>query len=96
MWYIHVMEYYSVIRMNKMLFAATSNGPRNDCIKWNKSDRERQIPYDIIYMWNPKHYTNKLVYETNRLTDLESKLYHRGKGMGKDKISSLGLSGTNY
>ena len=25
--------------------------------KWNKSDRERQILYDIFYMWNLKNTT---------------------------------------
>ena len=30
-----------------------------------KSKRERQIPYDITYMWNlKKNYTNKLIYKT--------------------------------
>ena len=24
--------------------------------KWNKSNREIQIPYDITYIWNPKKY----------------------------------------
>ena len=27
--------------------------------KWNKSERERQIPYDVAYMWNLKHGTNE-------------------------------------
>ena len=27
--------------------------------KWNKSDRERQIPYDFTYWWNLKNKTNK-------------------------------------
>ena len=26
--------------------------------KWNKSDRQRQILYDITYMWNLKNKTN--------------------------------------
>ena len=26
--------------------------------KWNKSDRERQILYDLPYMWNLKNTTN--------------------------------------
>ena len=26
--------------------------------KWNMSDREKQIVYDIIYMWNLKNTTN--------------------------------------
>ena len=29
-----------------------------------KSDRERQISYDITYMWNLKYDTNELIYET--------------------------------
>ena len=28
------------------------DGPRDDHIKWSKSVRERQIYYDIAYMWN--------------------------------------------
>ena len=51
-----------------MLFAAISDGPRDYHIKWSKSDRERQIPYDIIYKWNLKHDTNEFVYETDSET----------------------------
>ena len=29
--------------------------------KWNKSDRERNIPYDFTYMWNLKK--KKLINE---------------------------------
>ena len=30
-----------------------------------KSDRERQIPHDIIYMWNlKKKNTNEIIYKT--------------------------------
>ena len=32
--------------------------------KWSKSDRERQIPYDITFMWNLKYDTNEPIYET--------------------------------
>ena len=31
-----------------------------------KSERERQIPYDIIYMWNLKYDTNEPIYETEK------------------------------
>ena len=34
------------------------NGTRDSHTKWNKSERERQIPYDITYIWN-------LIYGTN-------------------------------
>ena len=32
--------------------------------KWSKSERERQIPYDVTYMWNLKYDTNELIYKT--------------------------------
>ena len=30
----------------------------------SKLERERQIPYDVSYMWNLKYSTNELIYET--------------------------------
>ena len=30
--------------------------------KRSKSERERQIPYDITYMWNLKYGTNETIY----------------------------------
>ena len=40
------------------------NGPRGCHTKWNKSERERQTPYDIIHTWNLKIDTNELIYKT--------------------------------
>ena len=40
------------------------DGPRNYHTKWSKSDRKRQVPYDITYMWNLNYDTNELTYET--------------------------------
>ena len=40
------------------------DGPRDYHTKWSKSDSERQIPYDITYMWNLKYDTNELIYKT--------------------------------
>ena len=30
------------------------------------AERERQLPYDITYMWNLKYDTNGHIYETDR------------------------------
>ena len=50
------MEYYSAIKKNEMLaFTATRMDLKS--IMLNKSDRERQILYDITYMWNIKNTT---------------------------------------
>ena len=40
------------------------DGPRDYHTKWSKADRERQIPYDITYMWNLKYDTNELICKT--------------------------------
>ena len=50
--------------------------PRDDHTKWSKTDRERQISYDIAYMWNlkKKKSINELIYKIERPTDIENKL----------------------
>ena len=46
------------------------NGPRDCYTEWSMSDREREILYDIPYMWNLKwNDTNELIYKIE--TDLE-------------------------
>ena len=40
------------------------DGPRDCHTEWSKSDRERQISYDIAYMWDLKIGTNELVHKT--------------------------------
>ena len=39
------------------------DGPRGCHTQWNKSDRERQVSYDISYMWILKDGTNELIYK---------------------------------
>ena len=56
-WCIYTMEYYSAIKKNKtMPFAAT--WVELETLILSKSERERQIHYDITYIWN-------LIYGTN-------------------------------
>ena len=40
------------------------DGPKDYYTKWSKSDKERQISYNITYMWNLKNDTNELIYKT--------------------------------
>ena len=61
------------------------DGPRDDHTKWSKSDRERQAPYDITYMWKQKYDTDELIYETETLTDIENRLV-RGWGRGELEV----------
>ena len=40
------------------------DGPRDYHNKWSKSDKDRQILYDIVYMRNLKYDTNELICKT--------------------------------
>ena len=46
-----------------------------------KLERERQMPYDITYMWNLKYRTNESIYETEMGPQIENRLVvAKGKG----------------
>ena len=60
------------------------DGPRDYHPKWSKSHRERQISYDITWMWNlKKWYKWTYLQNRNRLTDIENKLTVT---KGRDKL----------
>ena len=40
------------------------HGPREYPTKWSKSERGRQIPYDITCIWSLKYDTNEFIYKT--------------------------------
>ena len=49
-----------------------------------KSVRERQISHDITYMWNLNYGINEPTNETNRITDIESRLVVvKGQRLGR-------------
>ena len=51
------------------------DGPRDCHTEWRKSDRERQISYDISYMWNLKKGCKwTYLQNRNRVTDVENQL----------------------
>ena len=62
--YIHTMEYCSAIKKNEIMLCSNMDATRDYHTKWSKSERERQISYDITYMWNLKYDTDELIYET--------------------------------
>ena len=72
-----------------MATCSNMDGPRHYHTKWSKPDRERQIIYDIIYMWNLRK--NKWTYLQNRKrrTDIENKLcLPKGKGERRHKLGA--------
>ena len=54
-----------------------------------KSEKERQIPYDITYdMWNLKYNSNSLIYKTDTDSqNIDNRLWlPRGSEMGVDGL----------
>ena len=49
------------------------DGPRDCHTEWNKSDRGRQVSYDITYVKSKKRYRWIYLQNRNRLTDTENK-----------------------
>ena len=54
------------------------DGPREDHTKWSKSERERQMPYEITYTWILKYSTN-YHQNRNRFTGIENRLIAKGE-----------------
>ena len=64
MWYVYTMEYYSAIKKNKIMpFAATWMELETLILSEVKSERERQISYDIADKQNLKYGPNEPIYE---------------------------------
>ena len=56
--------------------------PRDYHTKWSKSERERQIAFNITYMWNLKKWCKwTYLQNRNRLRDIENKfMVAKGEG----------------
>ena len=58
-----------MVKKNEIMpFGSYRDGARDDHTQQSKSERERQISYDITYMWNLKYGT----YEPNYKTEADS------------------------
>ena len=74
------------------------DGSRRYYAKWNKSDRERQIPYGFTYMWHLKNKTNEQTYQNrNSLRYREQTGGCQSGGGWWDEWNRWGkLRGTNF
>ena len=63
------------------------DGPRDHHTKQSKSERERQIPYDITYPWNLKYDMNEHIYKTetdSQTQETDLRLAGWGGAMGRE------------
>ena len=67
MWYIYTMQYYSTVRKEQNnAICSNMDVPRDYHNKWSKSEREKQVLYDITYVWNLKYDINEPIRKTER------------------------------
>ena len=83
---VHIYSGILLSRKKEWNNAICSNmgGPGDDHTEWRKSERERQISYDITFMQNLKK-LHKWTYlqNRNRLRDIDHKfMITKGKGGG--------------
>ena len=50
-WCAHTTKYYSSIKRTESAICRDVGRPRDYCTKCSKSDREKQISYNITYTW---------------------------------------------
>ena len=62
------------------------DGPRNDHTWRSKVDRERQMLYDITYMWNLINNINELISKQKQTHRPRKQSYGCQKGRGADKL----------
>ena len=67
------------------------DGTRDSHPEWSTSERERQIPYDITYIWNLIYYTNEPVHRKENHEHGEQTCGCQGGGGGSGVFSELGV-----
>ena len=66
------------------------DGTRESHAEWSKSERERQIPYDITYIWNLIYGTNDPFHRKENHGLGEQTCGGRGGGGGSGVDGALG------
>jgi len=70
--YIHNGILFSHKKEWNLAICNNMDGTREYHAKWNKSVRERQMPYDLTYMWNLRNKTNEQRKKKKRKANQET------------------------
>ena len=79
-------------RMNNAI-CSNKDAVRGYHTKWNKSERERQLPCDITYMWNLKYSTNEPIYKTETDSQTQRTDLWLWRGSGEKERDTQGIRG---
>ena len=83
------MEYYSTIKEWNNALCSDIDANIDYHTKWSKWERERQIPYDITFMWNLKYGTNEFIYQAEK-THKHNRI-SASKGHGECRREGIGV-----
>ena len=86
------MDQENVIYLWNNAICSHMDGPRDYHTKWSKSERERQMSYDITYVWNLKYDTKELIYET----ETDSQTHSTRQRVRERQMKSVGLADISY
>ena len=83
------MEYYSVTKKNEIMPLSATWTQQDYRTKWSKSERERQIPNGITYIWNLKYVANDGIYEQKQTHQQRKQTYgsQKEKEVGRNKLA---------
>ena len=95
MWCIYTVEYCTATKEHSNAICNSMDATRGDHTKWSKSDRERLIPYDIIYTWNRKWDVNGCIYEVETDSQRTDLYVPRGRGLGLADVKLLYMEWIN-
>ena len=88
--FFHWLNAFFAVELYKLLIYSAT---RDTYTKWSKSERERQIPYDITYMWNLKYDTNEPFCKTEKQTHRHGEQTCGCQGGGGREWDGLGVWG---
>ena len=91
-----MLQCHPVVSGSGLCICRNMDGPRDYHTKPSKSERERQIPYDISYTWNLKYDANEHFYETEMDSQSTDLWLPRERTLGEGRMGSSGLADANY
>ena len=71
---VHIHNGIQLSRKKNKIIPFTATWMQLEITTLSKSERERQIPYDITYMWTLKYGANESIYTTEADSDMQNRL----------------------
>lgn len=82
--YVYILQYYSDVKKRmRSCICDEIYGPQRHYATWNKSDRERQVLYNLPYMWNLENKTQEQINKTETDSSIQKTKWWWPEGMSE-------------